>query len=207
MGFCLFNNVAVSAMALRSEGERVAILDWDVHHGNGTQVVVGPDAGILYVSVHQSHFYPFEGLISDVDNDAKGTTINVPLPAGTAGDAYRQAWGEIVMPVVGQFEPDWVLVSAGYDAHADDILANLRLEASDFGWMATRIAKVHRPDRTVFALEGGYDLTALRSCTAATLRGMAGLCEAPEPKRASPKAAFEVIERAHSAVSRHWSIG
>ena len=206
MGFCLFNNVAVAAMILRSEGEKVAILDWDVHHGNGTQGVVGPDPGILYVSIHQSPFYPFNGLVSDVDADAKGTTINVPVPAGTAGDAYRRAWADIVIPVMSQFEPDWVLVSAGFDAHAHDYLASLRLEASDYGWMAQRIAGTHPPERTVFALEGGYDLTALRNCTAATLQGMAGLHRESPPKGTSPDAAFHVIEEARSAVSRHWAL-
>lgn len=206
MGFCIFNNVAIAAMILRSEGERVAILDWDVHHGNGTQTIVGSDPEILYVSIHQSPFYPFDGLISDLDAEAKGTTINIPIPAGTAGDAYRKAWGEIVMPVVSRFEPDWILVSAGFDAHVNDYLASLRLEASDYGWMATRIADIHRPERTIFALEGGYDLTALRNCTVATLRGMAGLYEASEPRRSSPDEAFKVIEEARSAVSRHWAI-
>jgi acetoin utilization deacetylase AcuC-like enzyme len=206
MGFCIFNNVAVAAMILRSVGERVAILDWDVHHGNGTQGEVGPDPEILYVSIHQSPFYPFDGLISDVDSEAKGTTINVPVPAGTAGDAYRKAWAEIVMPVMSQFEPNWVLVSAGFDAHVDDFLANLRLEASDYGWMARRIAELHPPERTVFALEGGYDLTALRNCTAATLRGVAGLHEDAAPRRRSPEAAFQVINEARTAVSQHWVI-
>ena len=206
MGFCLFNNVAVAAMILRSEGEKVAILDWDVHHGNGTQDVVGPDPGILYVSIHQSPFYPFNGLVSDVDADAKGTTVNVPVPSGTAGDAYRKAWAEIVMPVMGQFEPDWVLVSAGFDAHVDDYLANLRLEASDYGWMARQIAGMHPPERTIFALEGGYDLNALRNCTSAALTGMAGLHEESPSKGASPDAAFRVIEEARAAVSRHWAL-
>lgn len=207
MGFCIFNNIAVAAMILRSEGEKVAILDWDVHHGNGTQGIVGPDPGILYVSIHQSPFYPFNGLISDVDTGAKGTTINIPVPAGTAGDAYRKAWAEIVMPVVSQFRPDWVLVSAGFDAHVDDYLADLRLEASDYGWMAERIAETHPAEKTIFALEGGYDLTALRNCTAATLRGVAGLYEATAAKGNSPDAAFHAIEEARSAVSRHWALG
>ena len=206
MGFCIFNNVAVAAMVLRSGGERVAILDWDVHHGNGTQGIVGPDPEILYVSIHQSPFYPFNGLVSDVDTDAKGTTINVPVPAGTGGDAYRRAWGEIVMPVMSQFQPDWVLVSAGFDAHVDDFLASLRLEASDYGWMAKRLAELHPPERTVFALEGGYDLTALRNCTAATLRGVSGLHEETAPRRHSPEGAFQAIEQARAAVSHHWSI-
>lgn len=110
------------------------------------------------------------------------------------------------MPVMSQFEPDWVLVSAGFDAHVDDFLASLRLEASDYGWMAKRLAGLHPPERTVFALEGGYDLTALRNCTAATLRGVSGLYEEAAPRRHSPERAFQAIEQVRAAVSHHWSI-
>ena len=125
-GFCIFNNVAITASLLRSQGERVAILDWDVHHGNGTQSILGDDPGTLYVSLHQDHFYPFEGQVLDIDaGEAKGTNVNIPLPVGTAGDIYRRAWGELVIPVVSQFEPDWVFLSSGYDAHADDPLAGM----------------------------------------------------------------------------------
>ena len=207
MGFCLFNNVAVAAKSLRAGGATVAILDWDVHHGNGTQEVVGPDPGILYASIHQSPFYPFEGRLSDIDGDAKGTTINIPMPAGTAGDVYRRAWGEIVLPVVEQFEPDWVLISAGYDAHADDMLANLRLEASDYGWMAARLAEIHPANRVVLALEGGYDLTALRDSTKASLQGLAGSHIDRTPDRISPPIAREALEQAVAVVSRHWHLG
>lgn len=207
MGFCLFNNVAVAAKSLRADGATVAILDWDVHHGNGTQEVVGPDPGILYTSIHQSPFYPFEGLPSDIDSDAKGTTINIPMPAGTAGDVYRRAWGDIVLPVLEQFEPDWVLISAGFDAHADDMLANLRLEASDYGWMAARLAEIHPVNRIVFALEGGYDLTALRDSTKASLQGLAGSHQDRTPDRISPPKAQEAFEEAAGVVARHWRVG
>lgn len=206
MGFCLFNNVAVAANLLRSGGERVAILDWDVHHGNGTQAIVAPDPGILYVSLHQSPFYPFDGEIDDVNADDKGTSINIPLPAGTAGDVYRRAWGEVVIPIVVQFEPDWVLVSAGFDAHESDMLAGLRLRSSDYGWMCVRLSEIHPPSRTVFALEGGYDLTALAESVAASLRGMAG-AETDDPvEGSSPPAAFEAVERAVAAFSGHWAL-
>lgn len=207
MGFCIFNNVALAARAISSGGGRVAILDWDVHHGNGTQALVGPDPAILYVSVHQSPFYPFEGHLSDIDAPAEGTTVNIPVPAGTAGDAYRIAWSELVIPVLDEFDPDWVLVSAGFDAHSSDVLAELRLEASDYGRMAAILAEHHPPRRVVFALEGGYDLIALRDCTSATLLGMAGSDRDVQPMRASPAEAFEAVERAAEAISRHWDIG
>lgn len=167
MGFCLFNNVAVTAALLRSRGLRVAILDWDVHHGNGTQALTADDPGILYASIHQDHFYPFEGELSDIDTlGAKGTVVNIPLPAGSGGAAYRLAWGEIVLPVVRQFVPDWILVSAGYDAHGDDPLAGMRLEADDYGWMAARLAETYPGERIVVSLEGGYDLDALEQSAA-----------------------------------------
>lgn len=206
MGFCVFNNVAVSASLLRSEGERVAILDWDAHHGNGTESVVAGDPEILYVSLHQSPFYPFEGSIAAVEEEAKGTTINVPFPAGTAGDAYRKAWRQLVIPVLEQFGPDWVLVSAGYDAHVSDPLAEIRLEADDYGWMAARLSEVHPANRTIVALEGGYDLEALAQSTSATLRGLAGVAFDERPARRSPETSFDRIDQATAAISRHWKV-
>lgn len=206
MGFCLFNNVGVATALLRAEGERVAILDWDVHHGNGTQVIVGPDPEVLYVSIHQSPFYPFDGHVSDIDDEAKGTVINIPVPPGTAGDAYRKAWGRLVIPVLEQFDADWVFVSAGYDAHASDPLADLHLIASDYGWMASTLAAAHPPNRTIFALEGGYDLTALQDSTTATLRGLCGLGFRDDPVGHSPPEAHSAVAEAGRAISRHWDV-
>jgi acetoin utilization deacetylase AcuC-like enzyme len=205
MGFCLFNNVAVVAAWLRANGKRVAILDWDVHHGNGTQAMTASDPAILYVSVHQGAFYPFEGHLEDIDLDAKGTTVNVPLPAGTAGDVYRTAWAELVIPVVRQFSPDWVLVSAGYDAHTEDPLADLDLLDSDYGWMAAALAETHPPHRTVFALEGGYDLDGLRHSARSTLLGMAGEKSFGPPLHSVPGAERH-LEAAREVISRHWSL-
>ncbi len=207
MGFCLFNNVAVAAAYLRSRGEKVAILDWDVHHGNGTQAMTADDPGILYVSIHQGHFYPFGGDVEDIEvGEAKGTVVNIPLPAATAGDVYRRAWGEIVLPVVEQFAPDWVLVSAGYDAHVEDPLADLRLRAVDYGWMASTLAPVHPPGRTVVALEGGYDLSALRDSSRWTVRGLAGETPSDLGDVSSPDNATMALIDASDAVSRHWRL-
>ncbi len=206
MGFCLFNNVAIAAKLVRSQGRRVAIIDWDVHHGNGTQSIVMDDPGILYLSIHQRDFYPFEGDVEDIDaGEAKGTTINIPLPAGTGGDVYRRAWAEIVLPVVDQFNPDSVLISAGYDAHVEDPLGGMRLIADDFAMFAFSLADRHPLSRTVLALEGGYDLDALRSCTAATLKGFAG--EGPrEPPLESPVGARAALQAAAEVISRHWAL-
>jgi acetoin utilization deacetylase AcuC-like enzyme len=205
MGFCVFNNVAVTAALLRAAGRQVAILDWDVHHGNGTQTLVAADPGILYVSLHQDHFYPFEGQIEDIDSGAKGTTVNIPLPAGTAGDVYREAWESLVIPVLSQFAPDWVLVSAGFDAHTEDPLAELDLLDADYGWMASRLGRAHPPHRTVFALEGGYDLDGLRHSARSTVLGMAGE-ESFGPPLTSVPAASAALDVAAEAIARHWSI-
>ncbi len=151
------------------------------------------------------HFYPFEGHLEDIEMDAKGTTINVPLPAATGGDVYRRAWAELVLPVLVQFEPDWVLVSAGFDAHASDELAGLSLQSSDYGWMAHRLARVHPPNRTLFALEGGYDLTALRESASAVLRGMSGEDFELDPYH-SPDGAVYALSRAAEAIGRHWQV-
>ena len=206
MGFCLFNNVAVAATYLRSRGERVAILDWDVHHGNGTQAMLGDDPGCLYVSLHQDHFYPFEGSVNDIDEgEAKGTVVNIPLPAGTAGDVYRRAWVEVVLGVLTQFEPSWIFISAGFDAHADDHLAQLRLESADYGWMAVRLGEVFPSSRTVMVLEGGYDLMALRESARATVLGLSGQWDS-HGSRVSPPQSTSALNVAAEAIARHWVI-
>ena len=207
MGFCLFNNVAVAAAIVRSRGQRVAILDWDVHHGNGTQAMVKDDPGILYVSLHQDRFYPFDGSLSDIDDgDAKGTVVNVPLPAGTGSDVYRRAWEEIAIPVTRQFEPDWVFVSAGFDAHRDDILAELKLTSDDYGWMANALSTIHPPSSTIVALEGGYDLDALRSSSANAVRGFAGESEWGTPGTSSVAGADDAVSAAASVIGQHWAL-
>ena len=207
MGFCVINNVATAAAVLRSHGERVAVLDWDVHHGNGTQALLGDAAAVLYVSIHQSPFYPHTGHLDDIDaGEAKGTNVNIPMPAGTAGDVYTLAWERLVIPVVSQFGPDWVLVSAGYDAHRDDPLGGMELASADYGRLAAELAKAHPPARTVVALEGGYDLRALEEGTAATLQGFAGAPPPPDPSGVSPDLAHIALSEAAEAVSRHWDV-
>ena len=206
MGFCLFNNVAITAALLRSRGSRVAILDWDVHHGNGTQSIVFDDPGVLFISLHQDDFYPFEGHVDDIDKgNAKGTTVNIPLPAGTGGEVYRRAWDELVLPVVDQFSPDWLLISAGYDSHVDDPMGGLRLVAADYGWMSARLAEVHDRNRLVLALEGGYDLDALAGSASETVRGLAGV-ETDGAPLESVAGAAAALEPARAAISRYWKV-
>ncbi len=206
MGFCLFNNVAIAAFHLRSRGFRVAIVDWDVHHGNGTQRLVRDDAGILYVSLHQADFYPHEGVAGDIHRGkAPGTVVNVPLPAGTRSWVYRRAFESVVLPVVSRFAPDWILVSAGYDADARDPLADLFLAEGDYGWMASRLAKIHPMQRIVVTLEGGYDLAALREGARDTVLGLSGVefGEAPEHLGLMGMTAVNV---ARDIVSEYWDL-
>ena len=141
MGFCLINNIAVAAAALADEGERVLVVDWDVHHGNGTQDIFWDDARVLYVSTHQSPAYPGTGAVSETGGaGAAGLTVNVPLPPGATGDIAREALDEVVAPAVERFSPTWVLISAGYDAHRADPLADLAWTAGDYVTLAGRVA-------------------------------------------------------------------
>jgi acetoin utilization deacetylase AcuC-like enzyme len=175
MGFCLLNNVAVAAAALVADGERVLVVDWDVHHGNGTQDIVWNDPSVMYVSTHQSPYYPGTGAPSDTGGaDAPGTVVNVALPAGATGDVALAALDQVVAPVVARFTPTWVLVSAGFDAHRDDPLADLAWSSGDYALLARRVRDfAPRPGRLALFLEGGYDLDALERCTATTLAALA----------------------------------
>ncbi len=204
MGFCLFNNIAVTAGALAESGERVAIVDWDVHHGNGTQEMFHHDPRVLYVSWHEFPFYPGTGGEPGAAG-ADGTTINFPFPMGTAGEPYAWTMDSVVVPVLRQFAPDWVLVSAGYDAHRADPLAGIRLSSADYGRLGAALAAEAPTGRTIFYLEGGYDLDALRRSAAATLSGTARpqAIEPPSPGRGSD---WEMAQRAAFATARHWDL-
>jgi acetoin utilization deacetylase AcuC-like enzyme len=169
MGFCLFNNVAIGAAhACAAHGlKRVAIVDFDVHHGNGTQHIFEHDAQIFYASTHQMPLYPGTGARSE---RGVGNICNAPLPPFAGGDEFRDAYEEIVLPALDRFKPELIMISAGFDAHRADPLASLELEAEDFGWVTERLAelaKTHCGGRLVSTLEGGYDLGALAESSAA----------------------------------------
>ena len=203
MGFCLFNNIAVTADLLRRSGSRVAILDWDVHHGNGTQAMFYDDPNVLYISIHQYPFYPHEGAADEVGvGDGVGTTINVPLPAFTAGDVYREAFDDLAMKAMIAFKPDWLLISAGFDGHAHDPLAELRLVEADYAHMAGKLAAVVPANRQIAFLEGGYHLPAIRDSVAAVVRAMLDkpLRVQPSPFH-SPELSYRALGRVRGALS------
>jgi acetoin utilization deacetylase AcuC-like enzyme len=177
MGFCLFGNVALAARRAidRHGAERVAIVDFDVHHGNGTEALVDDDPRILFCSTHQFPFWPGSGASTHVG--PHGTVVNVPLRAGTGSAAFRATVASRVLPRVEAHRPDLVLVSAGFDAHRDDPLGGLALETADFGWITEELvalAERHANGRVVSVLEGGYDLDALRDSVAAHVRALGG---------------------------------
>ncbi len=179
MGFCLLNNVAIAAAHARARGlERIAVVDWDVHHGNGTQEIFWTDPNVLYVSTHQSPFYPGTGDADEVgDREGVGYTVNVPLAAGAGDAVYAGAFERVVLPVVESYAPELVLVSAGFDASARDPLAQMELSANAFGWMARELARLaarSAKGRMALVLEGGYDLVALEAGLAGAIDGMLG---------------------------------
>lgn len=202
MGFCLFNNVGVTAARLRDRGERVAIVDWDVHHGNGTQAMFYADPDVLYVSLHQSPFYPYEGNASEVgEGKGTGATVNLPLPAFTAGDVYGEAFTRFARPAIETFSPDWVLVSSGFDAHARDPLAELRLVEGDYGYLTSQLLDVVPAERIVVFLEGGYHLPAIRDSITVVVRTLLGAGHESDPSEyRSPEEAHRTLERLHGVL-------
>ena len=204
MGFCLLNNVAVAAEHARSSGaERVAILDWDVHHGNGTQDIFYANGDVLYLSVHQSPFYPGTGDAREVgEGCGRGFTANVPLPGRSGEDVYAEAFSGFFVPILREYRPKLLLVSAGYDAHSADLLGGMRLESASFGRFTARLAALTREVGAappVFLLEGGYNLDALTECVTATVVGIEEQTPAWEYSGDASQ-----VEAARKALSPFW---
>jgi acetoin utilization deacetylase AcuC-like enzyme len=206
MGFCLVNNIAVAAAHARARGlGRVAVVDWDVHHGNGTQEMFWRDPHVLFLSTHQFPFYPGTGDVDEIgEGDGAGYTVNVPLAAGGGDAVYAAAFDRVILPVLEAYAPELVLVSAGFDGSARDPLAQMQLSAGSFGWMAREIARVvQRPakGRVGLVLEGGYDLVALESGLRSAIEGLA-LHRAEDLERAPDD---EGVDRAAQAASKAWA--
>jgi len=205
MGFCLFNNVAVAARhALDSLGaERVFVLDWDVHHGNGTNAIFHSSPEVLFCSLHQWPFYPGTGELRDAGSgEGEGYSINLPVPAGSGEETWLSLVQHVALPAARAFGPDLILISAGYDAHRDDPLGGCRLESSSFGELArgVRALAVELGVPAGCLLEGGYDLAALASSVAATMEALAS---GREPRSVAPDRLTEVTAE---QVGRHWPL-
>jgi len=175
MGFCLFNNAAVAAFHARARWglRRVAVVDFDVHHGNGTQDIFWDDPDLFYASSHQFPCYPGTGRAAETGVAAN--VVNAPLPPGSGPQVFRTAWADRVLPALAAFKPELLIISAGFDAHAADPLAQLRLKEADFAWVTREllaVADAHCPGRVVSLLEGGYDLTALAASATAHVRAL-----------------------------------
>ncbi len=178
MGFCFFNNAAIAALHARDAHglKRVAVIDFDVHHGNGTQHVLWDEPGTFYASTHQEHAYPNTGFVEETGG--LGRMVNVPLPAGSGSDAFREAFEMVILPKLRDFSPELLVISAGFDAHAADPMAHMRLKTQDFRWVTEKLCDVAGEccnNRVVSILEGGYDVNALAASVREHVRVLMGI--------------------------------
>lgn len=217
MGFCLFNNVAIAASASREQFDlsRICIVDWDVHHGNGTQEVFYRNRSVLFISTHQEFWYPGTGAIEETgEGDGEGFTINIPLPAGTGDQGYGLVFEEVILPVLDAFAPQLVLISAGYDAHFADPLGAMVLTASGFRTLAQFLVQAADRHQAGLAavLEGGYSLPHLGHSVVATLEAFTGRTargggETDQPHQELPYRDLTARIRAVRTVVRsYWNI-
>ena len=211
MGFCLFNNVAVAAAHALAKGlQRVLIIDFDVHHGNGTQHIFDADRRVLYVSSHAWPFYPGTGALQEVgEADARGFTVNLPMPMGCGDGEFARLYREVVIPIGRAFDPELVLVSAGFDAYKDDPLAGMRLSAAGYGELATaclETATGSAQGKAIFVVEGGYDTDGLATGAAAVVARMLGDEAEPAAAPCAPSFAALVASQRRFLAS-WWPIG
>jgi acetoin utilization deacetylase AcuC-like enzyme len=211
MGFCLLNNVAVAAAHALTQGiSRVAVIDWDVHHGNGTQEMFFTDPRVLYASLHQWPFYPGTGNAPEIgEGEGRGYTVNIPLSQGAHAGDYAAAFDRVLLPVLEEYRPELVLVSAGFDAHRNDPLAAMRLDAPAYGWMTARLlhlAEQTASGRLALFLEGGYDLGALEESLAASLRVLGELDAGPDGAPPPEPVHEAEIKRTKKALAANWRV-
>lgn len=216
MGFCLLNNAAIAATLAKTQygRSRIFLIDWDVHHGNGTQAIFYADPTVLYISLHQEHWYPGTGAWTEVGaGDAEGFTVNVPLPAETGDEGYRLMFEEVVVPLGACFAPELTIISAGYDAHFDDPLGGMRVTAAGFRRLTelAMVASRASEGKVVAILEGGYNLRYLPYAVGATLEVFTGKSASltEEPAKLS-EAPYQVLRerarRARGLVRANWNI-
>ncbi|HJY85147.1 MAG TPA: histone deacetylase [Candidatus Binatia bacterium] len=209
MGFCLFNSAAIGAQYLREKFglKRVLLMDWDLHHGNGTQHSFYDDPGILYVSTHQYPYYPGTGAAEDTgQGQGEGYTVNLPIPAGWGDVEYQELFQGVVDPICRQFDPEFVLISAGFDAHARDPLGGMEVSEAGFAAMARillRIARDHAQGRCVAILEGGYDLEGLQKSVVRVLEEMAGDTLTHPLPQIEPRG---LLPRVRAVQRRYWEL-
>ncbi len=216
MGFCLFNNLAIGAKYALEKYKisRILIIDWDVHHGNGIQEIFYSDPRVLYVSLHQYPLYPGTGSLDEVGlGEGEGFTINLPFPYHTGEQAYMRAFEEIISPVTDQFEPQLLMIAAGYDGHFADPLASLNLMVGSFAKMTAKVkklAKMFCQGRLIFSLEGGYNLKALSHSVLATLNELAELGHKVSDPYGSPsttpRGAEDVFDEARRIHEKYWKL-
>jgi acetoin utilization deacetylase AcuC-like enzyme len=209
MGFCLYNNVAVAAAAARARGvDRVAIVDFDVHHGNGTQWMFYNDPHVLYVSSHQFPFYPGSGAATEIGTgEGTGYTVNLPLEAGATDADYRLVTTAVMLPVLEQFAPQLTIVSAGYDAHEDDPLASMRVTTDGFSGLVSMLAAAaQRHGALALVTEGGYDLRALEACLDASLLALHSDPAWPAPPNAPAPRGERALAAVRAALAGYWKL-
>ena len=211
-GFCIFNNIAVAAASLlgREDVKRVAIFDWDVHHGNGTQDLFWDNPDLLFMSMHQWPHYPGSGLSDQIGgSQARGKIVNFPFPDGTGNSDFLAVIDKVLTPMLRSFRPDHILVSAGFDAHKNDTLSGMEVTSECFGQMAAKIKSLANElcmGRLTLFLEGGYDLDALRSSTRFVVQGIDGTLEDHSVTRESTpsSAGRDVIKSTLNEITPHW---
>ncbi|HKN00057.1 MAG TPA: histone deacetylase [Candidatus Binataceae bacterium] len=212
MGFCLFNNVAIAAAWLiKHRGlKRVMIVDWDVHHGNGTQEMFYKSAAVLYASTHQYPHYPGTGSLREIGaGEGEGYTINAPMPADFGDDEYLRVFDDFILPIGRQFKPEFILVSSGFDCHWRDPLAQMRVTEEGFVAMTRRVKRLAAEcceGKMVAALEGGYDLEALVNSGHAVLEELGRFADEPIHSAQQGTAVMPIIERAARNVGRFWNL-
>lgn len=210
MGFCLFNTAAIAAHYLkqRYRAKRILVMDWDVHHGNGTQEAFYEDPSVLYLSTHQFPYYPGTGAVGEVGSGkGEGYTVNIPLPAGCGDEEYLRVFKELVIPVAEKFRPDWILVSAGFDPHQRDPLGGMSVTESGFGAMASMLLDLAEKDaggKIAFLLEGGYDLKALKDSVASVLNEMKQTGAREMPAEPGGEAIEPLIRRVRGVQEKYW---